>query len=1053
MGMFDVAVFARAWTGGRRSLNGDVPWRLWTTLARRMNNLLRTLTESNVRPHADLRLLLNTVKEGRKQSVENKLSDPFYDALDGVLADLKTVTLDNRDAEAFLKPVSKAEVPDYYEVISNPMDFQTMQKKVKLKNYKSKREFKDDLELIWSNCYTYNASENHPLRQCVKRLKGKADRLLKHVTDRRERTDPQIPLELGAGYLPKVNGTSRTHTRSPSYSSMKGSTPGLAIVKSSSSTSLSRHSSSPMLFKESSAIIRTPEGMNTFYELDKEVVMALKKPNQSVVQKLKDLVSLDTEGPEDVDMEDLTTESDGILGDKRKLSASSESRPRKRARFMSAYPTPLPDDDARDELSELWWAAAQSDTLLANGVPPIPFGPASSEQKRSRLPSLPSTSSSSSLSSLSTFFPFHSSSRSSVWRPPPPPSIPKSKSPRPKPRRKASIEEPDEIPPTHIENSNALLNLMNTNIKSMRRIRHTHSKFSALNATTLVNEDVEESGGGGGIGAMPGAGPSGASGFGGDSLGGAGENSMVASADDEILNEKVDETPWVMMARSKGKRGKGREKIARVGGVEIGGKNAWGCMQWANKKILEHVGFQGTSQVSLDVMSGVMSEYISNVGRTIKYLCDQRPATMTPEEIVLHTLFESGTSKVQDLERYIRDDVERYSSRLNELEKKIVGAYRDTTAGETLEDEGLFEDEEEEETGALAIGDFADMLGEDYLGLRELGIAQEYGMSSLSVPKKLLRSKKNQHKPAAAKPNEPPPPYPPPPPFIPLTSSKLDDQIGLLKPYYQSRFASLAASVVAPPPPPPLPGPSLPGPTLPGPVIGAPPALPGPSIPQPSIPASSSVTSASLIGLPSSNSILVPGSSTITTASTSDVSQLPQSQSQQLQQPQSIDLASLPPLTLVEDLPTAVQVKMGPLGQITKGGGTGGGKKKSKGSGGGGSAAGTGSGQGGATGGATASSGSAGIGGVPGTAGSGLATATSPAIPSMAIASTTNADSNASPKKKKGGTPGIGTGNGRKKKGPEGSQQNGTSGGNGQGGGGGGGGSSQPYPPVVVASA
>lgn len=30
-----------------------------------LQNLLRTLTESNVRPHADLRLLLNTVKEGR----------------------------------------------------------------------------------------------------------------------------------------------------------------------------------------------------------------------------------------------------------------------------------------------------------------------------------------------------------------------------------------------------------------------------------------------------------------------------------------------------------------------------------------------------------------------------------------------------------------------------------------------------------------------------------------------------------------------------------------------------------------------------------------------------------------------------------------------------------------------------------------------------------------------------------------------------------------------------------------------------------------------------
>jgi transcriptional activator SPT7 len=45
------------------------------------------------------------------------------------------------------------------KVISNPMDMQTMLKKVKQKQYKSKREFKDDLDLIWSNCYMYNATE------------------------------------------------------------------------------------------------------------------------------------------------------------------------------------------------------------------------------------------------------------------------------------------------------------------------------------------------------------------------------------------------------------------------------------------------------------------------------------------------------------------------------------------------------------------------------------------------------------------------------------------------------------------------------------------------------------------------------------------------------------------------------------------------------------------------------------------------------------------------------------------------------------------------------
>lgn len=48
------------------------------------------------------------------------------------------------------------------------------------------------------------------------------------------------------------------------------------------------------------------------------------------------------------------------------------------------------------------------------------------------------------------------------------------------------------------------------------------------------------------------------------------------------------------------------------------------------------------------------------------------------QEIILHTLFESGSSKIQDLERYIFDDVERYGLRLSELEKKIVGAYRET---------------------------------------------------------------------------------------------------------------------------------------------------------------------------------------------------------------------------------------------------------------------------------------------------------------------------------------------------------------------------------------
>lgn len=324
-------------------------------------------------------------------------------------------------------------------------------------------------------------------------------------------------------------------------------------------------------------------------------------------------------------------------------------------------------------------------------------------------------------------------------------------------------------------------------------------------------------------------------------------------------------------------------------------------------------------------------------------------------------------------------------------------------------------------------GDFADMLGEDYLGLRELGIAAEFGMSSLTIPKKLLKSKKSQLKggPVASKPNEPPPLYPPPPPFIPLASNKVNDQIGLLKDYYAGRFTVLAAAAAAAPKPsPPLLGPfGRPITMLPGPSLAVP-SLSGPNLSQPSslLPGSSSATSVptsvavpsaplSTAGLPSTNSIVVPGATTSATALPPQTAERP-----------VIDWTSLPKLTLPDDTPSSAQVKMGPLGQITKGGGaSGAGKKKGKGVVGAG-----------ATGdGVDAASTRAGSGGAPVSTVSGAA----------------NNSASGPVKKQKKAATGVGTGNGRKKKGSDGS----TSGGGGTQQGNGAQGS--PYPPVVVASA
>lgn len=69
-----------------------------------------------------------------------------------------------REFELFKEPVKpeKYGCHDYYEVIKNPMDFGTMQKKIRRREYNSPIEFKEDAQLVFSNCYTYNREGTQP---------------------------------------------------------------------------------------------------------------------------------------------------------------------------------------------------------------------------------------------------------------------------------------------------------------------------------------------------------------------------------------------------------------------------------------------------------------------------------------------------------------------------------------------------------------------------------------------------------------------------------------------------------------------------------------------------------------------------------------------------------------------------------------------------------------------------------------------------------------------------------------------------------------------------
>ena len=59
----------------------------------------------------------------------------------------------------FTKPVDIEEVPDYLEIISQPMDLETIMVKVNQGSYHSARQFLDDIDLIVSNALNYNPSK------------------------------------------------------------------------------------------------------------------------------------------------------------------------------------------------------------------------------------------------------------------------------------------------------------------------------------------------------------------------------------------------------------------------------------------------------------------------------------------------------------------------------------------------------------------------------------------------------------------------------------------------------------------------------------------------------------------------------------------------------------------------------------------------------------------------------------------------------------------------------------------------------------------------------
>jgi len=61
-----------------------------------------------------------------------------------------------KSAWAFLEPVNKEVVPDYFDIIKSPIDIRTIEKNLNQGLYTSKKMFKEDVLRVFKNAREYN---------------------------------------------------------------------------------------------------------------------------------------------------------------------------------------------------------------------------------------------------------------------------------------------------------------------------------------------------------------------------------------------------------------------------------------------------------------------------------------------------------------------------------------------------------------------------------------------------------------------------------------------------------------------------------------------------------------------------------------------------------------------------------------------------------------------------------------------------------------------------------------------------------------------------------
>ncbi|CAK7233189.1 Transcriptional activator spt7 [Sporothrix bragantina] len=700
---------------------------------------------------AELRSLINEVRKNRSKwaSEENVGQEELYEALEKVLSELKAHT---EYSTPFLQRVNKREAPDYHLIVKQPMDLGTMTKKLKGLQFKSKAEFVADLNLVWDNCLKYNRDATHPLRRMATGMRKEAEKLIPLIPDLTIRSRAEVEAEerrkqnggdddggddsddepimssrgrktgaKGVANKSRAGGTTTmtTSTTAEAGSDLKEGTPGVdqkpvlqlngLLGKAGRDGSEfgggdtgSNGFSTPLGAGAGGAGSLTPSGINGHLSN----VDAMDIDAASSVHGNNGMAALNralNEAAEQIYEDEASKIWKQVTKKDRALIAKQRYELFQGNKLNVDEPALL-----RNKAGMRWYLKGVKEAE-ALGI----LGPASHHQTEdaSKDAHMPSSSKAAETTlaemedDVEKVVPDYYEPETIV------PDIPL--------RLQWVLDDEGQVvnqneeflrlvPAGHfVSPVSKLTKRMESNMRQIQETRKICSKIGVVKQMQIQTQIYQN---------------------------------QFQRYDPEPFHEADIEPQFVC-----------------GDGPFIAGETSRAALQRSVAKIFFHAGFEELQPSALDAVADIAADYFTKLCRTFNVYNEaekkeavgvwaERGARFqpryTPEEVVLHTLYENGHD-IDSLDSYAREDVERLGTKLSGIHERMKMHLSDLLRP-ALQDGGTeaFHDGSDQFVG----GDFAEELGEDFFGFKALGLDREFGLDIMSVPLHLLQSRvRNQH--------------------------------------------------------------------------------------------------------------------------------------------------------------------------------------------------------------------------------------------------------------------------------------------------------------------